>query len=78
MRLFKITSMALSLSLGAFMASAPVVAASNNLTVIAQAKATHQKGASHKHCHKRLRGKRLVTICHNHRHWPLHHTRKRG
>lgn len=89
MRLLKLTSLALFASLSMGVSSS--LAVDNNAktsTAVPQAsfETAHStaRNRQHKHCHRRLRNTeslreaRFVTICHKHRHWPLHHTRKRG
>lgn len=78
MNYIKTLCLALPFAIGALFTSAHANAAENKTIVVAESKATHRSSASHKHCHKRLRENRIVTICHKHRHWPLHHTKKRG
>ncbi len=87
MRLLKITSLALSVSMGIAIAASTSFAADNNIKTV-DSKASFETAHStarnrqHKHCHKRFRSTsrlkqtRLIEICHKHRHWPLHHRRK--
>lgn len=75
---FKLSHLALVVAVAGISGHSTTVVSANSSTTQAQAKAEHRNGASHRHCHRRLRDGRFVTICHNHRHWIFHHSGKKG
>ena len=78
MRIFKITSLSLSIALVASLATAHVYASNTSKAEVSAYETAHlkRKKKSHRHCHTSWINQRLVKTCHKHRHGILHHIRK--
>lgn len=78
MSIFKITSLSLSIALGASLAATPTYATNTSKTEVGAYELAHAKikRKSHRHCHTSLINQRLVKTCHKHRHGVLHHVRR--
>lgn len=78
MRMLKITSVSLSIALGASLGVASAYASNTSKSEVGTYETAHLKvkKKSHRHCHTSWINQRLVKTCHKHRHGVLHHVRR--